>query len=80
MKAREPDGFLEQSEQQRLVWTALSRLSPKLRETAVLRYYYGLRYKEIADILDISPKTVESRMRLAHQKLREIIDAGEEAD
>lgn len=79
--AAAPDKLLEQTEQQRDVWAALGQLSPKLRETAVLRYYYGLQYKEIGKILGISPKTAESRMRLAHQKLRQIIgtDSEEEA-
>lgn len=71
--AAAPDEVVELSELQREVWAALSQLSPKLRETAVLRYYHGLRYKEIGEILDISPKTAESRMRLAHKQLREII-------
>ncbi len=68
-----PDESLELTELQQEVWTALGQLSPKLRETAVLRYYHGLRYQEIGDILSISPKTAESRMRLAHKKLRQII-------
>jgi RNA polymerase sigma factor (sigma-70 family) len=68
---------LEQTELQRDVWNALGQLSPKLRETAVLRYYYSLQYKEIGEILNISPKTAESRMRLAHKKLRGIIEINE---
>ena len=44
----------------------------KLRETALLRYHEGLSYNEIGVILDISPKTVESRMRLAH-KIKELL-------
>jgi RNA polymerase sigma-70 factor (ECF subfamily) len=58
------------SERQRAVWAALAALSPKLRETAVLRYYEYLNYAEIGAILGIPAKTVESRMRLAHQALR----------
>jgi RNA polymerase sigma-70 factor (ECF subfamily) len=73
-----PDELLEQTEMQRAVWQALGQLSPKLRETAVLRYYYGMQYKEIGEILDISPKTAESRMRLSHKKLREIIEIRQE--
>jgi RNA polymerase sigma-70 factor (ECF subfamily) len=72
--ARQPDEVLQQNDQQRMVWAALSELSPKLRETAVLRYYHGLRYSEIGEILGISPKTAESRMRLAHGRLRELLD------
>ena len=61
------------TEKQKQVWYALHELSPKLRETAVLRYYEGLTYVEIGDILNIPAKTVESRMRLAHKALREIL-------
>jgi len=76
--AKSPDKALEQTELQREVWNALGQLSPKLRETAVLRYYYGLRYKEIGEILNISHKTAESRMRLAHRKLRQVISIEDE--
>ncbi len=58
------------TEQQQIVWKALQELTPKLRETAVLRYYEGLTYNEIGQILTIPPKTAESRMRLAHKALR----------
>lgn len=60
-------------ERQQVVWEALQGLTPKLRETAVLRYYEGLTYNEIGQILDIPPKTAESRMRLAHKALREML-------
>lgn len=73
-----PDEKAELSELQRAIWAALGRLSPKLRETAVLRYYHGLRYTEIGEILGISPKTAESRMRLAHRQLREAINVDHE--
>lgn len=65
-----PDDLVDVSERRRLVWQALGQLSPKLRETAILRYFHGLRYREIGEILGISAKTVESRMRLAHRELR----------
>lgn len=68
-----PDEVLHMSEQQRTVWEALNQLSPKLRETAVLRYYDGFTYGEIGDVLDIPAKTAESRMRLAHNALRELL-------
>lgn len=67
----EPAEALALSEQQQLVWDALEKLSPKLRETAVLRYYEGFTYVEIGQILSIPPKTAESRMRLAHKALRD---------
>jgi len=63
--------------QQEAVMAALAQLSPKLRETAVLRYYENLTYPEIGAILDIPTKTAESRMRLAHAALREILASSE---
>ncbi|MFO7662061.1 MAG: RNA polymerase sigma factor [Chloroflexota bacterium] len=69
-----PDERIIVSEQQRLIWNALGKLSTKLREVAILRYYAGLPYAEIGQILDIPPKTAESRMRLAHKALRDHLD------
>ncbi|MCP4428618.1 MAG: RNA polymerase sigma factor [Chloroflexi bacterium] len=68
-----PDELAALDEQQKKIWAALGELTPKLRETAVLRYYEGLTYKEIGAILNIPPKTAESRMRLAHKALRQLI-------
>lgn len=69
-----PDEMAALSDDQRAVWHALHALSPKLREVALLRYYEGLQYKEIGRILNIPTKTAESRMRLAHKRLRELLD------
>lgn len=68
-----PDEVINLTETQQRVWQALQTLTPKLRETAVLRYYEGLSYVEIGDILDIPTKTAESRMRLAHKALRDLL-------
>lgn len=68
-----PDELLTLDARQKAVWQALSQLSPKLRETAILRYYEELSYVEIGQILDIPPKTAESRMRLAHKALHELL-------
>ena len=39
-----PAEEIELSERQEAIWQALGRLSPKLRETAILRYYEGFSY------------------------------------
>ena len=44
----------------------------------MLRYYEGLTYNEIGDILGIPSKTAESRMRLAHKALRKLLDNDDE--
>lgn len=56
---------------------ALTTLSPRLREAIALRYGQGLTYREMAEILDCPQKTAESRVRLAHEALREAMAAGD---
>ncbi|MGB4677176.1 MAG: antiterminator Q family protein, partial [Aggregatilineales bacterium] len=56
------------------VVAALRQLSPKLREAIVLRYFDGLTYREMADVLDCPQKTVESRVRLAHEALYHLLE------
>lgn len=68
-----PAETMQLTEKQQVVWTAIQDLSDKLRETAVLRYYEGLTYVEIGQILGVPTKTAESRMRLAHNALREAL-------
>ena len=53
---------------------ALDSLSPKLREVIVLNVYQGLRYQEVADVLGIPLGTVKSRISLALQELRKVLD------
>jgi RNA polymerase sigma-70 factor (ECF subfamily) len=72
-EAPTPDEVAALNAQQQRVWEALNQLTPKLKETAVLRYYEGLTYGEIGSILDIPAKTAESRMRLAHNALRDLL-------
>ncbi len=68
-----PSETAELTERQEMVWTGIKQLSPKLRETAILRYYEGFTYREIGQILLIPAKTAESRMRLAHKSLKEAL-------
>jgi RNA polymerase sigma-70 factor, ECF subfamily len=53
---------------------ALCRLKPGLREAIVLRYTHGLTYREIAEVMDCPSKTAESRVRLAHDTLRGLLE------
>jgi RNA polymerase sigma factor (sigma-70 family) len=61
-----------QAERER-VWAALGRLSPKLREAVVLRYFENLTFPEIGQILNCPMKTIQSRVRLAHRELRNLL-------
>ncbi|HUW59279.1 MAG TPA: RNA polymerase sigma factor [Planctomycetota bacterium] len=60
------------------VQTALEALSEKLRAVVVLNVYQGLKYREIAEVLEIPLGTVKSRMHLALRQLKELLDVGEE--
>ena len=68
-----PAEAMQLTEKQQVVWQAIQNLSDKLRETAVLRYYEGFTFVEIGQIIGVPTKTAESRMRLAHNKLREAL-------
>lgn len=49
---------------------ALQKLPDEQREVFVMREFSGLKFREIADVLDIPVPTVKSRMRYALQDLR----------
>jgi RNA polymerase sigma-70 factor (ECF subfamily) len=61
-----------QGEERRLaVRAAVDKLPDFLRQVVLLGYYQGLKYREIADILDIPLGTVKSRLHTALAKLQE---------
>lgn len=64
------DTVASQEEAQRLN-EALQRLPEEQREVVLLRIYADMKFGDIADVLQASTKTVESRHRLALEKLRE---------
>lgn len=63
------DTVASQEEAQRLN-EALQRLPEEQREVVLLRIYADMKFGDIADVLQASTKTVESRHRLALEKLR----------
>jgi RNA polymerase sigma-70 factor (ECF subfamily) len=55
------------------IWDAIQRLSPPLREAILLRHWADYTYQEISAMLGCSLRTAQSRVRLAHQRLKEMI-------
>jgi len=53
---------------------ALAALPAKRRAAVVLRYYAGLREREIAEVLGVRPGTVKSMLHRALAQLREEIE------
>ena len=70
-----PEDQLLANERRRLLEEAVARLSPQCRAVFALRVFGGHSYKEIAQELCISPKTVENHiaraLRETHQYLRQ---------
>jgi RNA polymerase sigma-70 factor (ECF subfamily) len=70
-----PAIIVEHAEDAELVTKAMDELPAEFREILVLRHQEGLSYKEIADIAQIPPGTVMSRLARARAKLREYLVA-----
>jgi RNA polymerase sigma-70 factor, ECF subfamily len=70
-----PATILEHSEDAELIREAMDELPTEFREILTLRHQEGLSYKEIADIAQIPPGTVMSRLARARAKLKECLAA-----
>jgi RNA polymerase sigma-70 factor (ECF subfamily) len=58
-------------ERRERVRASVERLPEFLRQVLILAYYQGLKYREIADVLEIPVGTVKSRLHAALVKLQE---------
>ena len=76
--AESPLQFAERGDlAQQLEW-ALGQISPDQRIVVILSDIQGHSYDDIAEILDIAPGTVKSRIHRGRARLREVLqDAGE---
>ncbi len=70
-----PEATLAQRDLHAALLAALKELSPALREAVILRYGHGLTYREMAAVLGCPQKTAESRVRLAHERLRGLLQS-----
>jgi RNA polymerase sigma-70 factor, ECF subfamily len=69
-----PDEILSELERKARVQQALTVLPPDQLEVVSLSYIEGLSHSEIAERLKLPLGTVKSRMRLAYQKIRELVE------
>jgi len=67
--------ILERSEDTELIREAMDELPAEFREILTLRHQEDLSYKEIANIAQIAPGTVMSRLARARAKLKECLAA-----
>ena len=75
-----PETDLHSREQAESVRDALQKLPEHYRTVVVLRHYENLKFREIADVLDIPEGTVKSRMAEGLQQLSEILTRAMRAD
>ena len=66
-----PPDQAEQSEERRRVRACVEKLPDLLREVILLAYFQGMKYRDIADSLEIPLGTVKSRLHAALVKLTE---------
>lgn len=64
---------VEQRGDVQALWDAVRQLPVPDQEVIYLRYMLGISTQETADILDIQPGTVKSRLSRALDRLREVI-------
>ena len=69
-----PERGRERSAAAETLWRGLERIGPEHREVLVLKELQGLRYPEIARVLDIPEGTVASRLFHARHALREALE------
>lgn len=66
---RSPEDILISSEMVQRINAAIRQLPPKCKLIFLLIKENNLKYREVAEILDISEKTVETQMNIAFKKL-----------
>lgn len=71
----QPEAAVVQAETDAALWRAVQALGEKHRAPVVLRYYYGCSVDEIARILDLKPGTVHSRLSIARDRLRAVLQS-----
>jgi RNA polymerase sigma-70 factor (ECF subfamily) len=68
-----PDALLLRAEEGEMVRWAIQQLSEACRSVIILRHYEDLKFREIAEVLEIPEGTVKSRMAEALTQLHRIL-------
>jgi RNA polymerase sigma-70 factor (ECF subfamily) len=66
-----PPENADRAELRERVRAAVARLPDLLRQVVILAYFQGLKYRDVADVLEIPVGTVKSRLHAAVAKLTE---------
>jgi len=68
-----PGHAMEMAEQEKRVHDGLARLSSEHRSVLVLKDMEGMKYEEMAEVLEVPIGTIRSRLHRARLELREIL-------
>ncbi len=68
-----PDASLAAKETQKMVQSALQKLSPELREAVILRDLQDMDYRDIAQALKVPEGTVKSRINRGRTELARVL-------
>ena len=68
-----PDEKADQNEFAKIVGDLLKRIPEEQRLTFMMHHYEGLSLPEVADAMEANLPTTKSRLRLAREKLREML-------
>ncbi len=69
-----PERSLRQTELADLLHQCLLQLSEEQREVVIMKEYEGLKFREIADTLNISENTVKSRMYYGLEAMKRMLE------
>lgn len=70
-----PERQLQQRELADILQEALAELNPDQREVVIMKEYEGLKFREIAEVLNISENTAKARMYYALSTLKKILES-----
>ncbi|MBN1658973.1 MAG: sigma-70 family RNA polymerase sigma factor [Anaerolineae bacterium] len=73
--APQPDQVVSRKEQRERVRGVLDALPPDYRAAVVLRYWYDLSYREIAETMDTTESAIKSRLHRARQMMAASLQA-----
>lgn len=68
------DQHLHRSREAQTLWEAVQRLNRTDQEVIYLRYFLDLSVAEVAEVADIAPGTVKSRLHRALKRLRSVVE------
>ncbi len=65
--------LVEEEQEKHSLWTCVDGMETQYRLPVILFYYEGLSADEVAQVLNLSVKTVYSRLNTAREKLRRLL-------